>query len=401
MTPDGIMTYEDFGEFYANPVIQQIANNKRWTVSTTKEVIGNDGKKKSKMPLDMYALINLEKVWGCAWDRGHHPLVDLKTVCETLPTARNNAYLLDATEDGFVVLDVEGACPEFLKKEFLKLPYKYGEISMSGHGLHLIFDLPKEILAKYPYAATKASMQSKDRDYEILMADHFVTFTRNVLPPSTCELSIEDFEHIFESLCSIQRESIKAESVRVEDIDTSNIPKFDEITNELRQQEYGKTLEDFAYERRQGYDNSAYEHYLSRFYYTRLKKMLREAKYADLNYSDEDKALIIYTIASEKIPYREKHDETRAGMPWLLFLVTRMIAKTDIQDEEWEKSQMHSKYETEEEKAAREAREQEIIEKRRARDHRFNSLVLKEHSGTISPAEAEELAQIRKEHGIK
>ena len=401
MTPEGVMTYEDFGEFYANPVIQQIANNKRWTVSTTKEVIGNDGKKKSKMPLDMYALINLEKVWGCAWDRGHHPLVDLKTVCDTLPTARNNAYLLDATEDGFVVLDVEGACPEFLKKEFLKLPYKYGEISMSGHGLHLIFDLPKEILAKYPDAATKASMQSKDRDYEILMADHFVTFTRNVLPPSTNELSIEDFEHIFESLCSLQRPSVKAESVRVEDIDTSNIPRFEEITAALREQEYGKTLEDFAYERRQGYDNSAYEHYLSRFYYTRLKKMLREAQYADLNYSDEDKALIIYTIASEKLPYRNKHDESRAGMPWLLFLVTRMIAKTDIQDEEWEKSQMHSKYETDEEREARLAREQEIIEKRRELDHRFNSLVLKEHSGTISDEEAAELEKIRNEYGIK
>jgi len=401
MTPDGIMTYEDFGDFYTNPVIQKIANNKRWTVSTTKEVIGNDGKKKSKMPLDMYALINLEKVWGCAWDRGHHPLVDLQTVCDTLPTARNNAYLLDATEDGFVVLDVEGACPEFLKKEFLKLPYKYGEISMSGHGLHLVFDLPKDILAKYPDAAAKASMQSKDKDYEILMADHFVTFTRNVLPPSTGELSIKDFENIFESLCRIQRPSVKAESVRVADIDTSNIPRFEEITDALRKQEYGKTLEDFAYERRAGYDNSAYEHYLSRFYYTRLKKMLREAQYADLNYSDEDKALIIYTIASEKLPYRDKHDESRAGMPWLLFLVTRMIAKTDIQDEEWEKSQMHSKYETDEEREARLAREQEVIEKRRARDHRYNSLVLKEHSGTLTDAEKNELENIRKEFKFK
>lgn len=401
MTPDGIMTYEDFGDFYTNPVIQKIANNKRWTVSTTKEVIGNDGKKKSKMPLDMYALINLEKVWGCAWDRGHHPLVDLQTVCDTLPTARNNAYLLDATEDGFVVLDVEGACPEFLKKEFLKLPYKYGEISMSGHGLHLVFDLPKDILAKYPDAAAKASMQSKDKDYEILMADHFVTFTRNVLPPSTGELSIKDFENIFESLCRIQRPSVKAESVRVADIDTSSIPRFEEITDALRKQEYGKTLEDFAYERRAGYDNSAYEHYLSRFYYTRLKKMLREAQYADLNYSDEDKALIIYTIASEKLPYRDKHDESRAGMPWLLFLVTRMIAKTDIQDEEWEKSQMHSKYETDEEREARLAREQEVIEKRRARDHRYNSLVLKEHSGTLTEAEKNELENIRKEFKFK
>ena len=54
MTPDGIPTYDDFKEFYENPVIKKIATNKRWTVSTTKEVIGKDGKKKSKMPIDMY-----------------------------------------------------------------------------------------------------------------------------------------------------------------------------------------------------------------------------------------------------------------------------------------------------------------------------------------------------------
>ena len=62
---------------------------------------------------------------------------------------------------------------------------------------------------------------------------------------------------------------------------------------------------------------------------------------------------------------------------------------------------MHSKYETDEERKKRIVREQEIIKKRRERDHRYNSLVLKEHSNTITDAEAKELASIRKEFRIK
>ena len=45
MTQDGIMEYTDFADFYNNPVIKQIAVNKRWTVSTTKEIVDKIGKK--------------------------------------------------------------------------------------------------------------------------------------------------------------------------------------------------------------------------------------------------------------------------------------------------------------------------------------------------------------------
>lgn len=400
MTQDRIMEYTDFADFYNNPVIKQIAVNRRWTVSTTKEIVDKNGKKKSKMPIDMYELIHNERIWGCAWNRGHHPLVDLQTVCDVLPTARNNAYMLDANEDGFVVLDVEGRCPEFMKKEFLKLPYLYGEISMSGHGLHLIFELPKDILAKYPNAMTKSSLQSKSKDYEVLMADHFVTFTRNTLPPASGERTVKDFENIFEALCRIQRKSVQADSISVTDIDTSSIADFDKIMNYLRKKQYNKTITDFEYENKTGYDHSAYEHYASRFYYTSLKRLLNNPAYAGKEYTDDEKAIIIYSIAKEKIPYREKHDETRAGMPWLMFLVTRMIAKTDKQDEEWEKTQRQKKYETEEEKQARLAKEQEEIENRKRIDERYNILSEKEENDMLNENERKELAKLRKEYGL-
>ena len=80
-------------------------------------------------------------IWGAAFDRGYNPLVDLETVCKTLPTAANNTYHLDALIDKIVVLDVEPKCPEEIKRQFLSLPYLYSETSMSGNGLHLIFNL--------------------------------------------------------------------------------------------------------------------------------------------------------------------------------------------------------------------------------------------------------------------
>lgn len=389
MTPDGIMEYTDFMDFYNNPVIQRIANNKRWTVSTTKDVVDKNGKKRNKMPIDMYELIHNNRIWGCAWDRGHHPLVDLATVCDTLPTAKTNTYMLDSTDDGVVVLDVEGRCPEHLKKEFLKLPYLYGEISMSGHGLHLIFELPKQILAKYPNAMTKASLQSENKDYEVLMADHFVTFTRNTLPPADGTDSIEDFERIFEALCSIQRPTVQFDAVNIKDVDTDTIPDFEKIMTYLRQFTYNKTLTDFEYPNKTGYDNSAYEHYASRYYYTQLKKCINSPAYTGAEYSDADKAVIIYSIAKEKIPYREKHDEVRAGMPWMLFLVTRMIGRTDKQDMEWEQENRQKKYGQEE--------TVNTSDNADTTSARYNNLLAKEADGSITKEEQKELEQLQKE----
>ena len=83
-----------------------------------------------------------------------------------------------------------------------------------------------------------------------------------------------------------------------------------------------------------------------------------------------------------------------------MFLVTRMIAKTDKQDEEWEKTQRQKKYETEEEKQARIAKEQEEIEKRKRIDERYNILSEKEENDMLNENERKELAKLRKEYGL-
>ena len=326
-TPNGMPTWEDFPQFYNNPVIKQLANNERWSVSTTKSP---DPTKKNKMPIDMHAFITEQKVWGASFTRGYNPYVTLQTVCETIPNAINNAYYLDALIDKFVVLDVEPKCPDEIKRQFLAMPYLYGETSMSGNGLHLIFRLPEEIMNKYPNAQNKMTLQEENGYYEILL-NHMVTFTRNVIAPSNIDNPITTFEEVFEYLAQEAKPSVTAQNVIVTDITEDDIPHYDLLQKQLSNLHYSKSLTDFPQKgSKTGYNNSSYEFGMSGFYYRALNSLLKDNTYKDHEYSDEEKAYIIYKRTTEELDYRPKHDELRSGMPWLLYIATCSIAKSDI-----------------------------------------------------------------------
>ena len=321
-----VKTWQDFPEFYNNPVIQKLAKNEKWTVSTTKSP---DPTKKVKMPIDMIAWMERQQIWGAAYDRGYNPLVDLQTVCNELPTATNNAYSLDALVDKIVVLDIEPKCPDTLKQKFLQLPYLYAERSMSGQGLHLIFNLPEYLLDKYPNAKKKQALKDDNGYYEILLC-HMVTFTRDVLPPSQCTGSIDDFDNVFELLASQAKESKTGTHAIITDIETDMIPYYDELMDSLSNRQYGKTIEDFPQKgNKTGYNNSSFEFGMSGFYYRALKRLLTNNTYKDHTYTDEEKAIIVYNCTKEHLAYRPKHDEVRSGMPWLLYVASCLIAKSD------------------------------------------------------------------------
>lgn len=312
MPTEGIPTWKDFPDFYENSFIKQIANSQKWTVSD-----------KNKRPIDMHALIHEQKVWGMAFDRGYNPLVDLQTLCETIPSATNNAYYLDALVDKFVVLDIEPKCPEHIKQKFLELPYIYGEVSMSGHGIHLVFELPEKIIECYPDAKMKLALKEEHGYYEVLL-NHMITFTRKMIPPSPQKENISVFENIFELLAMKAKPSSAAtDQVVITEINTDDIPYFDKLITPLKAQIYGKKPEDFYG------DMSKYEFGATGFYYRALEKLLKNNKYKDHEYTDEEKALILYSVTKEKIPFREKHEQVRNDMPWLLYIATCLIAKSD------------------------------------------------------------------------
>lgn len=306
------LTWRDFPQFYNNPVIQRLASQENWTVSD-----------KNKRPIDMHALIHEKQVWGAAFDRGYNPLVDLNTLCEAIPNATNNAYYLDASRDGIVVLDIEPSCPDNIKQLFMGLPYLYGEVSMSGRGIHLIFNLPNMIFARYPNAQTKVALKEEHGYYEILL-NHMVTFTRNTLPPAEFKSDIAIFDNVFELLASQATKTIKAASVDAGSLSMDDIPYASVVVNVLKGQNYYKRLEDFKM------DNSKYEYNMALFYHQRMERMLgKELKFKDHAYTQEERAVMIYELLKLKIAPRPKHETERNGMPWLLYITSTMIAKTD------------------------------------------------------------------------
>ena len=306
------LTWRDFPQFYNNPTIQRLASLEQWTVSD-----------KNKRPIDMHAFISSQEIWGAAYDRGYNPFVDLKTLCETIPTATNNAFSLDAERDGIVVLDIEPSCPDNIRELFMGLPYLYGEVSMSGKGIHLIFNLPRMILARYPNAQNKLALKEEHGYYEILIS-HMVTFTRNSLPPAEFKSDISVFENVFELLAQQATKTIKAEQLNMGDITIESIPYAQTIVNVLSGQNYYKRLSDFKF------DNSKFEYNMAFFYNQRMERMMGKSfTFKDHTYTAEERAVMIYEIVKNKIEHRAKHDSFRNGMPWLLYITSTMIAKTD------------------------------------------------------------------------
>lgn len=298
--------------FIQNEFIQSIAENTRWTVSTSK-----------KKPIDMNVLRRQGRIVGATFKDGNCPLVDLYDVRNIIPNATNATYRLNQSLDDFVVLDIEPKCPPEIRDNLLTLPYIYGELSMSGKGFHLVFPKPQtnyeEILMSKP------AIQEERGYYEILLT-HYVTFTGMILKPTEqCKFQdITKFYELFDNLAKTKKLSINKE------MDTSNIPKLDHIAcgktivETLKRATYEKTYEDF-------HNHSVYEFGVIGFYMHNLDLILSTTKYSKLKYSDQEKLRIIYTIVSDVIPHREKHDELRNGMPMLMYSCMRALTRVEIE----------------------------------------------------------------------
>ncbi len=304
--------YRDFPEFYENEFIKSISGNACWSVSDN-----------NKVPINMRALIDEQKIYGARFDDNQNPCTTLDEIITNIPNVSNHAYYLDSIVSDFVVLDVEPKCPDAIKQELLNLPYIYGEISMSGHGYHLVFPLPESI-KDYPAAQTKPALKDDNGYYEILL-NHWVTFTRKMIPLSN---GTNDFTTIFNNLAS-QAKAVTRNDISFDDEKPDDIPYMDELVSILMKQHYNKTLSDFPREGTQtGYDNSTYEYAHIGFISYKLSQLLNVSKYKEHEYTDTEKAWIIYSVASDVIPHRAKHDEERNGLPWLMYLTQELLCKS-------------------------------------------------------------------------
>ena len=317
MKPIGTWTcpqdvYDYYPNFYNNPFIQHISDQQRWTISDN-----------TKKPIDMYALRYEQKLYGALYP-DYRSLETLPTLLELVPNAANHAYSLDALEDGYVVLDIEPKCPDDIKQKFLNMPYVYGEYSMSGKGLHLVFPLPA-CFDDYPAAKIKTAMREEHGYYEVLL-DHYVTFTRNTidLPANPTD----NFEETFKSLCTTQTISNQIDFDLAAN-EPQGLPYQEEIIGLLSRQTYRKTPDDFHG------NMSSYEFGYGSFLYYKLQNILKVQSImkTGYTYTESDQAWFIYTVLRDYLPPRAKHNEPRNNLPWLLYLARTVVAKHAGQDD--------------------------------------------------------------------
>lgn len=313
------MSYKTWPSFYDHPFIQSIADTKKWSITQPT----------NKMPIDMFEIAQ-GKITGCSPDTPHSMTTLAKTVdiMESIygqvPT--NHAFNMNTDEDGFILLDIEPACPPHIMRKFLKLPYIYAEKSLSGKGIHMIMPILPEY-RQYPAVLKLQKMQEPHRYYEI-MFDHWVTFTRDMLKPANPDADDSFYHEIFKELAEKQiektTEDLEFEMDDDHNVEVSDIPGADEIiayaTNGAN--EYKRTLKDH------NGDASTFVFGMSGHFYSIMSKLMKVSSIKKLGheYTPQERTRILYAIIKDRVPDRPKNHERRGNTTWLMAQCQRMVS---------------------------------------------------------------------------
>lgn len=301
-----------------NPVISELGKNPYWTVSTTK------GKEK-KCPLnfsnitrgiirgarpgDSSATTTLDKVLSFRFDDPDHSRFT------------NASYFIDTLRDNYLILDIEQTCPEDKKQELLKIPCAYAETSASGKGIHMLVYLPQEARDTFPILEKKTVIKAPDKSYEFLLS-HWVMFTGNQIDYISGKPTNNDLKPLYD-LCSHIEET---ESLYAFEMDSQYSVTLDEEWQQLRLEDVEKSMA-YWYEEHtvKEYDND-----WSRFTFAFMVRAIKAIQLCDAQLSrllpeehtpadDKELVRIIYQITTDIFPHREKHDEMRCGVPFLVY----------------------------------------------------------------------------------
>lgn len=301
----------NFDYFANHPFVQSIAQNDRWTAST-----------KTKMPIDMNRLRTKGIIIGASFADGNQPLVTLPELIETIPDATNAAYNLKQALDKFFIVDIEPECPADVRDELLRLPYTYGELSMSGRGFHLVFERPDPIPVKRPELfSVKPAVKHPGGWFEFLF-NHYVTFTGNAVVHTdpSAEIGIERLWEVFDEISENTKILTTAELTgEIPDLEEIELGEFIVDLLSDNSNPYRKTVDDF------NGDTSKYEFGIAGFYNKRLNSLLSTTAYEDHDYTPEERTRLLYEIITRMTPYREKHETVRDGLPWLLYTAKRVV----------------------------------------------------------------------------
>lgn len=331
--------------FYENETIQELGKTRRWSIST------ND-----KMPIDVPHLVTTGSVRGASIREGFgNVCVDLDTLVDYIPQAANHAYYLNSLTDGVIIVDIEKTCPKEQAMALLgMLPNAlYAETSMSGKGYHLVMPLP-ETWEQRSEALTRPSLKHPEGWFELLQL-HWVTFTRNPIPEDIIAESRKsvraDWDTLWMSLAAQAPapRPVNGFDITEEDLMPDDYSDADALAED---QIYESATESMQWLEEEGRlkDRESYGGDWSRYEFGRIsiivQKVFRDVlfrviaeKGADYVRQEDHGGVHLGTViristrvAREVLDHRDKHDQERDGMNFIMWRVTQNLELQDLDE---------------------------------------------------------------------
>ena len=325
--------------FIKNPLINSIAGDEQWTVSTTE-----------KVPVNAKTLLSTGHIFNAKFG-GESPLVTLHELdADPKLDCVNRTYRLQARKNNIITVDVEPSAPEELKSFAFDFPAHYTELSLNG-GVHLTIKVPYDLITdENRYMFDDLSVfkepipegEQRTAHFEVLFNDHYITFTKRMVvdkpvvdynSDDEAKEKLEKFLAHIVKLDEAKKETReRTKGCRIEMVEKAispenlqNIEAFLKIKpfDAAREKAGAIDINDF------GGDQSRYEMAVanSLAYHTRRYHHVaaKTIEYRQITKSLGSQELIyaVYKLLDEMLPYRDKHDEIREGLPWLLYTAKR------------------------------------------------------------------------------
>lgn len=332
--------------FSQNPLIKTIANDKNWTVSDI-----------NKRPVDARYLLDYHQVRNASLLSDPYPLVTLNELNtnENLQ-AVNRAYRLSALENRIFMIDIEPKTNDETLLKWAQFPAQYTEVSKNG-GLHLLIQVPESLITpenQYLFNEITVIRDGDNNEVEFLFNRHYITFTKRIPldKPSIVytENSVEylRLQALLDHIVYIDKDAKAARALAQEvavDFQEQNL-NMDYINAQL-QPRYPDNTTTCIYHTTLGYSNflerlpkledckndpSLYEFNTAREFIKQIITTIGSLIHAGtssityyeekdhiLSFNENDIIYLAYRYCQETLPYREKHDEYRNNMIWLLY----------------------------------------------------------------------------------
>ena len=322
--------------FNNNPLIQKLAKEPNWTISDTQ-----------KKPLDSRSYLTTGQFTLAKPTEDWRPTVTLDEL-NADPKLRNTnrTYHLNASKNHVICVDIENTISNDMKMKLLQLPFQYLEYSthMGFHGLLYIDD--KYIVPGLSSLFTRTGLKMPDRTWEIICNKHYCTFTQNVIEPvkqspERNDALMKDFiQFLLKTLIDEayeQRQRLEASSFE------GSFPKKLIPATKLFPDsdfEYIRKLSPETFADAQGrVDESRYEFNICLFIRKQLANRIIfgfEDPFYKMSLPDDEEELsskdltyLTYYFAQKIIPHRDKHDTQRDGVPYLLYVCTKISKLQD------------------------------------------------------------------------